>query len=338
VGTTGQERPHLRRVGRVVQHDQHPTGGHPGAVARAGRLDLRRDLVGHPEAVEQLAQRLRGRDRHAVGIRAAQPRIEHPVGERRGELVGEADHQGGLADSRLAVDRHHRGGLASLTRGEMHAQQPQLLRAADEPGGAGRKLVRPRRLRGDADLREPRPARQAAQDRAAPQLQRGAERLGGGHRIPRLERRAAVAGKPLELGGVELLRADPQHVAVSLGQQQRRWRPGEPLRLQGLAQMLDVAPYGGLARPRRRAGDELLQRGRRHRPVGPQQECSQHQAQPGPEPDGGTANLDLDGPEDSKVRLVHCAPRSLVRSTASAEAQGKSVLRSIRAWKLWKDR
>ena len=78
----GQQRPHLRHVTRIVQHDEHPLAGQQAAV----QAQLRLFRLGQPVSrdLQRVQQHADGVGRRASGagrVEAAQVHVELPVGE-----------------------------------------------------------------------------------------------------------------------------------------------------------------------------------------------------------------------------------------------------------------
>jgi hypothetical protein len=134
-GGAGQQRLHLGRVRRVVQHDQHPASGEPGAVERGPLVRVGRDrLRGHAERAQQVVQRLLGGQRGRVRRVAAQVDEQLAVREQAADPVPGAHGQRGLADPAHAAQGrdHHHPGVRALAR--RPGEPDQLL----ELGGRGR--------------------------------------------------------------------------------------------------------------------------------------------------------------------------------------------------------
>ena len=163
------QRPHLGRVPRVVQHDQHPPPGQHAAVQPAPRLRIGRDLEGgHPQRGQEPARHLLRGDRRAFGVVAAQVHIQLPVREPARHLARPVHRQRGLAHPGHPRHRrdHHRPArpIRPVLAPGLVQQGVQLLQLRLPPGEKprpGRQLPRhhPRcpRPRG---LRRRRAARQ----------------------------------------------------------------------------------------------------------------------------------------------------------------------------------
>lgn len=109
VGAARQQVPDLLGVPAVVEHDQQAPAGKAAAVhARLGVQLGGNALLRHPERAEEAAQRLGRAHRRLPPVVSAQVDIQLPVRVAGGELVGEVDGEGGLADPGHAVDREHR--------------------------------------------------------------------------------------------------------------------------------------------------------------------------------------------------------------------------------------
>jgi hypothetical protein len=115
-----QQRPHLRGVGGVVQHDQDLPVGQPVVVPLDPLVEPLGDGVpGHTELEEQLPEHLARRRRLALGT--PQVDVELAVGERPADPVGEAGDERRLAHPGLARDRRH------------HRVRPGVLECVLEP-------------------------------------------------------------------------------------------------------------------------------------------------------------------------------------------------------------
>ena len=153
--TAGQQRPHLRRVAGVVQHDQHPPPGQHAAVQPAPRLRIGRDLGGrYPQGGQEPARHLLRGDRRALLVVAAQVHIQLPVREPARHLTRPLHRQRGLAHSGHPRHRrdHHRPTrpsrpVRSVDLIQQGVQLLQLRLPAGEKPRSGRQLPRhyPRR-------------------------------------------------------------------------------------------------------------------------------------------------------------------------------------------------
>jgi hypothetical protein len=103
-----QQRPHLGRAARVVQHHAHPLPGEPGAQQRrALRQVTRQARVRDSQRPQQLREHAHRRPRRRRG--AGQVDVQLAVGERVTHRVRDADRDRGLADPRRARQHDHRG-------------------------------------------------------------------------------------------------------------------------------------------------------------------------------------------------------------------------------------
>ncbi len=136
---TGQQRPDVRGVAGVVQHQQHPPVGEQRAVQRDLRLVVARHVArGHAERVEEPAHGVGGVQHRAAGVETPQVHVELPVGEAVGDAVRPPHRDGRLADARRAGQRgdHHR--VAPL--GQQRVQFGELVVAAGEARQVGGQL------------------------------------------------------------------------------------------------------------------------------------------------------------------------------------------------------
>ena len=133
-GYPGQQRPHLRRAARVVEHDQQPPVRDDAAVQAGGRVDLAGDpLAGYPERGEELRERV-DRPQRTVRRVAAQVDVELPVGEPVAHPVPPVDGERRLADAGGTGDDRHRDRVRFA---QQRVQPPELDGTAGEPGLVG---------------------------------------------------------------------------------------------------------------------------------------------------------------------------------------------------------
>ncbi len=99
-----QQRPHLSRVPRVIQHDQHPPVGQPGPVQRRPLIQGGRDPVRlDAQITQQPGQHLIGLGRLLAGPQQAHEQLA--VGELPAQRMRRVHGQHGLAQARRADHR-----------------------------------------------------------------------------------------------------------------------------------------------------------------------------------------------------------------------------------------
>ncbi|SCG45145.1 hypothetical protein GA0070609_1587 [Micromonospora echinaurantiaca] len=130
----GQQRAHLFRVDRVVEHDEHPPTGQLRPPQRRAFGDAGRRMR-HLQGGQQPAQRGLRIQRLLARGEAVQVEVEPAVRIRRGEPVGHVHGQAGLSDARHAVDSD-RG-----SRAQQLLDQRGLSFPAGEVEQVGRQVV-----------------------------------------------------------------------------------------------------------------------------------------------------------------------------------------------------
>jgi hypothetical protein len=134
----------LRRVARVVEHDQHPFAVHEAAEQGRAFVERNRDPARRdPEGVDEISECLGGFHRRLAGIAAVQVDVQLAVGEALGDLAPEVNGQRGLAHPRRARDdddRHRIVGRGRPDRRQHRVQHGQLLAAAGEARRVQRQL------------------------------------------------------------------------------------------------------------------------------------------------------------------------------------------------------
>ena len=235
----GQQRTHLLRVDRVVEHDERPPAGQlrpPQRRAFGGAGRGVRDV----QRAQQPAQRGLRLQRLLARGEAVQVEVEPAVRIRGGEPVGHVHGQAGLAHARHAVDRDRAGGAQQLF------DQRGLRLPAGEVEQVGRQVVAARggRRAGLGRLGPHRAQRPGVAAHGPAQRHDGLPRRHQPTGQVPGQRRAAqtrLAGEGAQAEPAQLL--DPGELShqslLGAGHMQHRIRPGSTKRIGDAFALLD---------------------------------------------------------------------------------------------------
>ena len=129
-GRARQQRPHLRRIARVVEHHQHPPARQHAAVQPSLGINVGRDgLRRHPQRIQEPPHHPRRGNRVAGRTEPAQVGIQLPIRKQVGHPVREEHCQRGLAHPGHPPDRrdHHRATRPAGDLLRQPSQHPQLI-------------------------------------------------------------------------------------------------------------------------------------------------------------------------------------------------------------------